>query len=93
MINFFQVQVFFFITYKSRGGCYEDIPDCMYAGVVLALTACGSQRYFVVTEDYAVHIATSKPVVDPDADTITFEDENGDAVTLPRGDVKQMHSI
>ena len=65
---------------------------CML-GVIRALTACGSQRYFVVTEDYAVHIATSKPVVDPDADTITFEDENGDAVTLPRGDVKQMHSI
>ena len=56
---------------------------CML-GVILALTACGSQRYFVVTEDY---------VVDPVADTITFEDENGDAVTLPRGDVKQMHSI
>ena len=54
---------------------------------VILLAGCGS-RYVLVTNDYTVHIATSKPELDPSADTLTFRDQDGKDVTIPRADLK-----
>jgi len=61
-------------------------------GTAALLGGCGS-RYVLVTEDYAVHIATSKPELDPSADVLTFKDEDGKEVSIPRGTLKQTKEL
>ena len=56
-------------------------------GTVALLGGCGS-RYVLVTEDYSVHIATTKPELDPTADALTFKDEDGKDVSIPRNTLK-----
>lgn len=61
--------------------------------LALFLVGCGSHRYVVVTEDYAVYTATTKPVIDPAENVVTFENENGDEVILPRDSIKKMQEL
>ncbi len=62
------------------------------AAAFLLLGGCSS-RYAVVTSDYSVHVATSKPEIDTKTDTVTFKDENGKEVTFPRNDLKQIKEL
>ena len=64
----------------------------LVAATAMLLAGCGS-RYVLVTSDYTIHIATTKPELDPAADTLTFEDEDGKDVTLPRSDLKQTREL
>ena len=57
------------------------------------LTACSSSRYVIVTNDFASHIAYTKPVIDAATDTIVFEDENGNQVNIPRNQMKEIKEI
>ena len=62
--------------------------------LAIILAGCASApKYVVVTTDYAVHIAKTQPVVDPDADTISFQDETGQVVSLPKEDLKRVKTI
>ena len=59
-------------------------------GTVCLLAGCGSSRYIVVTDDYTIHVATTKPEIDPALDTVTFEDRQGEQVSIPRANLKKM---
>ena len=61
------------------------------AGILL-LGGCAS-RYAVVTSDYSLHIATSKPEMEDSSDLMTFKDESGSKVTIPRKDIKQIREL
>lgn len=56
------------------------------------LTACGS-KYIAVTKDYSVYIGTSKPIINPENDSVSFEDETGKTHTIPREDLKQVRPL
>ncbi|SBW09208.1 putative Lipoprotein [uncultured delta proteobacterium] len=56
------------------------------------LVGCGS-RYVLVTSDYTIHIATSKPELDPSTGTLTFTDEHGQEVSIPKDDMKQTREL
>ena len=58
----------------------------------LLLVGCGS-RYVLVTEDYSVYITKTKPEHNPSGDTLTFEDESGKEVTIPRSSLKQTREL
>ncbi len=47
------------------------------------LTACGS-KYIAVTKDYTIYIGTKKPVINPENDSVSFDDDTGKTPTLPR---------
>lgn len=66
--------------------------SALLLGTVTLLAGCGS-RYIVVTEDYTIHVAAEKPEVDPARDAITFENEQGEEVSIPRTDVKKMQEL
>ena len=59
-------------------------------GTVGLLAGCGSSRYIVVTSDYTIHVATTKPEIDPALDSVNFEDTRGEVVSIPRADLKKM---
>jgi Bacterial protein of unknown function (DUF903). len=56
------------------------------------LTACGS-KYIAVTKDYSVYIGTKKPIINPENDSVSFEDETGKTHTIPREDLKQVRPL
>ncbi len=62
------------------------------AAFLLLLGGCSS-RYVVVTSDYAVYIAASEPDIDTKADTVTFKDEGGNKIVIPRQNMKQMREL
>jgi len=67
----------------------------MLAGLALLAGCAGrtqppSSRYIVVTEAYAIHIATTQPVVDAHAETISFSNENGEKVSIMRNSLKEI---
>ena len=62
-------------------------------GTVALLAGCSSSRYVVVTSDYSIHVATTKPEMDPALDAVTFEDERGEKISLPRADLKKMKEL
>ncbi|WP_374290293.1 YgdI/YgdR family lipoprotein [Desulfovibrio desulfuricans] len=56
------------------------------------LTACGS-KYIAVTKDYTIYIGTKKPVINPENDSVSFEDDTGKTHTIPREDLKQVRPL
>ena len=58
----------------------------------LMLTACGS-KYIAVTKDYTIYIGTKKPVINPENDSVSFEDDTGKTHTIPREDLKQVRPL
>ena len=69
---------------------------CMTVLSLALLAGCGGKpepKYVVVTSDYALHFATSQPVIDETAATVSFQDEKGQTVTIPRDDLKQLKSL
>lgn len=59
---------------------------------LFSLVGCGS-RYAVVTSDYSIHVATSKPELQPGTDIMTFENDRGEEISLQRSDIKQMKEL
>ena len=72
---------------------------CLTVLTLALLAGCGGKpqkpeaKYVVITSDYAVHMATTQPVVDETAATISFQDDKGQTVTIPRDDLKQLKSL
>ncbi len=67
---------------------------CLFAiGSIALLGGCSSSRYALVTSDYAIHVATSKPEIEADTDSMSFQDETGKKVSLPRTDVKGIRDL
>lgn len=77
---------------KNTGGfaVKKILLPMVVLGTLGLLAGCGSSRYVVVTEDYTIHVAASKPEIDPALDTVMFEDERGEKVSIPRADLKKM---
>ena len=60
----------------------------------LALAGCASSpRYVVVTTDYNIHVARTQPVIDADADTVSFYDLSEQKVTLSKEELKKVTQI
>lgn len=57
---------------------------------LLAFSACGSHQWSVTTNDGKEYTATSKPELDEDAKTYTFDDPQGNQVVLPQATVQEM---
>jgi hypothetical protein len=62
---------------------------------VLALSACfgGSSAWKVTTDQGKEYMAASKPELDEDTDTYTFENTQGEQVVLPRSLVREMREV
>lgn len=58
-----------------------------------AFTACGSKNWHVTTDLGKEYTATSKPELDEDSKTYTFEDPQGNQVVLPQSSVREMKEI
>ncbi len=59
----------------------------------VGVLGCASDRYIVITENYASYIAVGKPEVSGDGNTISFKDETGKEITVQRSVLKEMRRI
>lgn len=50
-------------------------------------------KFIVVTEDYAIYIATTQPVIDAHAATISFTNDNGEKVSIMRDSLKGIKEL
>lgn len=50
-------------------------------------------KYIVVTADYAIYIATTQPVIDAHAATISFTNDNGEKVSIMRDSLKGIKEL
>lgn len=62
----------------------------LLALALFALAACGSSRYAVTTTTGATYTAVDKPEFDQKSKTYTFENEDGEEVTIKREDVQEI---
>ena len=70
----------------------ENRPDPCPADEHLYAHRRGS-KYIAVTKDYSVYIGTKKPIINPENDSVSFEDETGKTHTIPREDLKQVRPL
>ncbi|MDL2307485.1 YgdI/YgdR family lipoprotein [Desulfovibrio sp. OttesenSCG-928-C06] len=66
------------------------IATILVSATMILAGCAASPRYVVVTADYNIHIANTQPVIDADADTVSFYDKSSQKVTLAKEELKKV---